>query len=198
MSTDDRDFFVHSNAICESTNIGAGTKIWSFSHVMPGAEIGKDCNIGENVFIENKVKIGNGCTLKNGVAVWDHIEIEDHVFVGPNATFTNDLRPRAFFRGNLYIPTKTVVGRGASIGANATIVCGVKIGEFAMIGSGAVVTRDVPPHSIMVGNPAKIIGRACICGNKLNVDDFCNSCGITLDKNSIEHTISKRLQYSNS
>ena len=195
MTTQQSGFFVHPKAICDSPNIGAGTKIWAFSHVLQHAVIGDDCNIGENVFIENHVRLGVGCTVKNGVAIWDHVTIEDHVFLGPNMVFTNDLRPRAFFRGDLYQPTPTRVCRGASIGANATIVCGVTIGEFALIGSGAVVTKDVPPHAIVVGNPGRVVGRSCICGMKLDPHDFCPACQCRLAENSMEHAIACRNRF---
>lgn len=193
MTTDSPNFYVHPKAICDSERIGEKTKIWAFSHVMPGAVIGEDCNIGENVFVENQVIIGNRCTVKNGVSIWDHVVIEDDVFLGPNMVFTNDLRPRAFFRGNLYLPTPTRVCQGASIGANATIVCGVTIGQFALIGSGAVITKDVPAYAIVVGNPGRVIGQACICGQKLDENGFCVECNCNVSHNSIENAVEKRL-----
>lgn len=141
--------------ICESTTVGDGTKVWAFAHVLPGARIGEDCNICDNVFIENEVVIGNRVTLKCGVQVWDGVRLGDDVFVGPNATFTNDLRPRS--RQWQDRPLVTVVEDGASLGANCTILPGLTIGRGAMVGAGAVVTRNVPPNAVVVGNPARIV-----------------------------------------
>ena len=148
--------FQHPQALVESTAIGARTRVWAFAHILPGAVIGEDCNICDGVFIENDVSIGNNVTLKCGVQIWDGITLEDDVFVGPNATFTNDLFPRSGQRPAAY--PRILVRRGASIGANATILPGLTIGPNAMVGAGAVVTRDVPPNAIVVGNPARITG----------------------------------------
>ena len=148
------DYFMHSHALVESRQIGKNTRIWAFAHVLPNASIGADCNICDYVFIENDVIIGNRVTIKCGVQIWDGIQLEDDVMVGPNATFTNDLYPRSKQPFEL---RRTVVKRGASIGANATILCGITIGEGAMVGAGAVVLKDVPPHAVVVGNPARII-----------------------------------------
>lgn len=180
----ERPFFVHERAVCESQDIGPGTRVWGMSHVLAGAKIGSGCNIGEHVFVENKVVIGNGCTIKNGVAVWDCVTLEDGVFVGPYAVFTNDLRPRAFLKrgGTHFLPTK--LQRGSTIGANAVIVCGVTVGEYAMVAAGAVVNRDVPAHTLVAGNPARPIGRICFCGERLTPQDFCNPCGKKLADNS--------------
>lgn len=150
------DWFKHPNALCESTAIGAGTRVWAFAHLLPGAVIGRDCNICDHVFIENDVVVGDRVTLKCGVQLWDGVTIEDDVFVGPNATFTNDPLPRSRKPPERFTPT--VVQRGASIGANATLLCGVTIGANAVVGSGAVVTHSVPPNAIVVGNPAYIRG----------------------------------------
>ena len=151
------DHFQHPQAIVESANIGAGTRVWAFAHVLPGATIGADCNICDGVFIENDVVIGNRVTIKCGVQIWDGITLEDDVFVGPNATFTNDALPRGRRPG--WKPSvRTIVRRNASIGANATILPGLTIGANSMVGAGAVVTRDVPPNAIVVGNPARITG----------------------------------------
>ncbi|MHA6193665.1 WxcM-like domain-containing protein [Pseudomonas wadenswilerensis] len=150
------DFFVHERAICESTTIGAGTRVWAFAHILPRALLGKDCNVCDNVFIENDVVIGDRVTLKCGVQVWDGITIENDVFIGPNVTFTNDLFPRSKVYPEQF--SRTVVRQGASLGANSTILPGITIGMSAMVGAGAVVTRSVPPNAIVVGNPAKIIG----------------------------------------
>lgn len=183
--------FVHEKAVCDSRDIGTGTRIWGMSHVLKGARIGKNCNIGEHVFIENKVVIGDSCTIKNGVAVWDCVTMEDGVFVGPYATFTNDLRPRAFLKrgGVHFLPT--ILKRGATVGANAVIVCGVIIGEYAMIGAGAVVTKDVPAFSLVVGNPARVIGKVCYCGEKLDAREFCIECAKSLKDNSEKQTIER-------
>ena len=148
--------FVHPNALCESEKIGAGTRIWAFAHVLPGARIGTECNICDGVFIENDVTLGDRVTVKCGVQIWEGITIEDDVFIGPNATFTNDIFPRSKIYPESF--AKTIVRRGASIGANATILPGIEIGMGAMVGAGAVVTRSVPPNAIVVGNPARIKG----------------------------------------
>lgn len=152
------NYFVHPQGLCESRSIGKGTRVWAFAHVLPGAVLGSDCNICDHTFIENDVVLGDRVTIKCGVQVWDGVRLEDDVFVGPNATFTNDHFPRSKQRPAQFL--KTVVSRGASIGANATILPGVKIGQNAMIGAGAVVTHDVPPNAIVVGNPARIVGYA--------------------------------------
>jgi len=150
------DYYVHPLGCCESTTIGTGTRVWAFAHVLPGARIGADCNICDHVFIENDVVVGDRVTVKCGVQLWDGLHVEDDVFIGPNATFTNDRFPRSKQYPDAFAQTR--VGRGASIGANATILPGISIGQFAMVGAGAVVTRSVPPHAIVVGNPARITG----------------------------------------
>ena len=144
-------FFVHENGICESVNVGSGTRIWAFTHIFAGAVIGEDCNICNNVFIENNVIIGNRVTIKCGVQLWDGLRIGDDVFVGPNATFTNDKLPRSKHYKNSVL--HTTIEKAASIGANSTILPGIKIGKKAVIGAGSVVTRDVPPMAIVTGNP---------------------------------------------
>jgi acetyltransferase-like isoleucine patch superfamily enzyme len=148
--------FQHPHALVESEVIGKGTRVWAFAHILPGATVGSDCNICDHVFIENKVVIGDRVTIKSGVQLWDGITLEDDVFVGPNATFTNDPFPRSRQYPSEF--PKTLVRKGASIGANATILPGLTIGQNAMVGAGAVVTRDVPPNAIVVGNPARITG----------------------------------------
>ncbi len=149
--------FIHDHAIIEpGATIGAGTRVWAFAHVLPGAIIGEDCNICDQVFIENQVKIGNRVTIKSGVQLWDGIVLEDDVFVGPNATFSNDHFPRSKQYPTEFTPT--VIHRGASLGANATVLPGLSIGAKAVVGAGAVVTRDVPPNAIVTGNPARIMG----------------------------------------
>jgi acetyltransferase-like isoleucine patch superfamily enzyme len=152
------NYFVHEKGLCESSTIGAGTRIWAFAHVLPGAKIGAECNICDGVFIENDVVVGDNVTVKCGVQLWDGVTIEDDVFVGPNVTFTNDIRPRSKVYPESFL--RTTVEKGASIGANATILPGLRIGRKAMVGAGAVVTRSVPPNAIVVGNPAKIVGYA--------------------------------------
>jgi len=147
-------YFKHPQALVETENIGDNTRVWAFTHVLPGAVIGSECNICDHVFIENDVIIGDRVTIKCGVQIWDGLRLENDVFVGPNATFTNDLFPRSKQPFELRI---TIVKNGASIGANATILCGITIGESAMVGAGAVVTKDVPPRAVVVGNPARII-----------------------------------------
>jgi UDP-2-acetamido-3-amino-2,3-dideoxy-glucuronate N-acetyltransferase len=150
--------FRHPQALVESDDVGARTRIWAFAHVLPGARIGADCNICDGVFVEGGSVVGDRVTVKCGVQLWDGVTLEDDVFVGPNATFTNDLFPRSRQRDFELKPT--LVRRGASIGANATLLSGITIGERAMVGAGAVVTRDVPPGAVVVGNPARIVGWA--------------------------------------
>jgi UDP-2-acetamido-3-amino-2,3-dideoxy-glucuronate N-acetyltransferase len=149
-------YFKHETALVESPSIGDGTRVWAFSHILPGAQIGRDCNICDHTFIENDVQIGDRVTIKCGVQLWDHITIEDDVFVGPNATFTNDPFPRS--KHPLQSFSRTIIRNGASIGANATILPGLIVGAQAMIGAGSVLTNDAPPASIMTGNPARITG----------------------------------------
>jgi UDP-2-acetamido-3-amino-2,3-dideoxy-glucuronate N-acetyltransferase len=149
-------YFKHETAIVESSAIGSGTRIWAFAHVLPGAKIGADCNICDHTFVENEVVIGDRVTVKCGVQIWDGVCLEDDVFVGPGAAFTNDLYPRSKQRVSEH--PRTIVRRGASIGANATILPGITIGEQAMIGAGAVVTRNVPARAKLSGNPARIVG----------------------------------------
>lgn len=148
--------FVHPNALCESDDIGTGTRIWAFAHVLPGARIGRDCNVCDGVFIEGDVVVGDRSTIKCGVQLWDGVRLGNDVFVGPNATFSNDPFPRSGRRPERY--AQTVVEDGASIGANATLLPGLRIGRGAMIGAGAVITRSVPANAIVVGNPARIVG----------------------------------------
>lgn len=149
-----KNIFIHPNALNECTNIGPKTRIWAFAHILPGAQLGAECNICDHVFIENDVKIGDRVTIKCGVQIWDGIELENDVFVGPNVTFSNDIFPRSKRYPEKF--SKTIVRKGASIGANATLLPGLTIGTNAMIGAGAVVTRDVPPNATVVGNPAMI------------------------------------------
>lgn len=159
-------YFIHPLAVVEEdVEIGEGTRIWHFAHIRKGAKIGKNCNIGKDVYIDVNVEIGNNVKIQNGVSVYRGVKIEDDVFLGPHMTFTNDLYPRAFNENWEIIPT--LVKKGASIGAHATIVCGVTVGEYAMVGAGAVVTKDVPPFGLVYGNPARLKGFVCYCGRKV-------------------------------
>ena len=160
------NYFVHrSSFVDDDVEIGEGTKIWHFSHIQSGAKIGKNCSFGQNVNVSNNVKIGDGVRVQNNVSIYEGVELEDCVFCGPSCVFTNDLTPRARFpKGNVGYK-KTLVKHDASIGANATIVCGVTIGEFALIGAGSVVTKDVPPYALVYGNPAKVHGKVDSEGN---------------------------------
>jgi UDP-2-acetamido-3-amino-2,3-dideoxy-glucuronate N-acetyltransferase len=172
----DPQVFVHDKALCETDEVGAGTRIWAFAHVLPGARVGAGCNICDHVFIEGGAVLGDRVTVKNNVLLWDKVTIEDDVFLGPNAVFTNDPNPRAAFKKSVESFATTLVRRGASIGANATIVCGVTVGEQAFVGAGSVVIRDVPAHALVVGNPARRVGWMCECGERLDSSLTC-VCG---------------------
>ena len=164
-----KNFFAHeSSYIDENVEIGGGTKIWHFSHIQSGAEIGKDCSIGQNVNIGNNVKIGNSVKIQNNVSIYEGVELEDYVFCGPSMVFTNIRLPRSEFpqKGSEFYE-KTLIKKSASIGANATIVCGITIGRYALIGSGAVVTKDVPDYALVIGNPGKVIGKVDQRGNRM-------------------------------
>lgn len=181
-------FYKHPDSIVESLQIGKGTKIWAFSHVQSTSVIGENCNIGEGCFIENGVKIGNNVVVKNNISIWEGVIIEDDVFLGPNVVLTNDLFPRAkIFHSS---PGKILIKKGASIGANTTIVCGITIGKYAMIGAGAVVTKNVPAYALFYGNPARFVSWICKCTNKLDFDDEtvcgCGQKYKKIDNNSIK------------
>jgi acetyltransferase-like isoleucine patch superfamily enzyme len=165
-----KNYFVHPQAICESNNIGKNTRIWAFVHVLNDVKIGEDCNLCDYVFIENGVKIGNRVTIKNGISVWNGVILEDDVFLGPNCVLTNDMYPRS--KGYHSENIKTLIKKGASVGANATIICGNTLGKYCMVGAGAVVTKDVPDFALVVGNPARFKYWISRIGEKL---DFTNN-----------------------
>jgi UDP-2-acetamido-3-amino-2,3-dideoxy-glucuronate N-acetyltransferase len=181
--SDGSEPFVHPSAVVDpGAQLGAGTRVWHFVHVMPGAKIGARCVIGQGCFVGGEVTIGDGCRVQNNVSIFDGVTLEDEVFVGPSAVFTNVNNPRAHISRRPAFD-KTVIKKGASIGANATIVCGVTVGEHAFIGAGAVVRHDVAPHAIVVGVPAGWIGWMCRCGERLPHADgtgrmTCGSCAL--------------------
>jgi acetyltransferase-like isoleucine patch superfamily enzyme len=167
-----KKYFIHPAALCESENIGKDTRIWAFVHILKGAKIGEDCNLCDYTFVENDVVIGNRVTVKNGISIWDGITIEDDVFLGPHCVLTNDLYPRSkAYHGET---VRTLFKQGATIGANATIVCGNTLGRYCMVGAGAVVTKDIPDFALVVGNPAKFKNWVGKTGEKLefNIDGF--------------------------
>jgi len=164
---------IHSTADIQSPHIGDQTKIWQYVVVLPNARVGDNCNICSHCLIENNVQVGNGVTVKSGVQLWDGVILEDDVFVGPNVTFTNDLLPRSKQDFTL---KSTCIKKGASIGANATILAGITIGNYAMIGAGSVVTKEVPAYSLWYGNPAKMHGYICPCGQKTTEAGRCKNC----------------------
>ena len=169
--------FVHPSAVVdEGAQLGEGSKIWHFTHVDAGAVIGKGCSIGQNCYIGRNVVIGDGCKLQNNVSVYEGVTLENGVFCGPSCVFTNDLTPRALYPKGHENFVKTVVGQGASIGANATIVCGHPIGRCAMIGAGALITKPVPDFALMLGVPAKRQGFVCVCGQRLPEALICPVC----------------------
>jgi UDP-2-acetamido-3-amino-2,3-dideoxy-glucuronate N-acetyltransferase len=171
------DIFVHETAIIDfGAKIGAGTHIWHWTHVCSSAVIGQKCNIGQNVFIADRVIIGNGCKIQNNVSLYNGVILEDDVFCGPSMVFTNIYNPRAKIRKMDQVRL-TLVKQGATLGANCTIVCGNTIGRYAFIGAGAVVTKDILDHALVVGNPAKHAGWVCVCGEKLDGGFLCHACG---------------------
>jgi UDP-2-acetamido-3-amino-2,3-dideoxy-glucuronate N-acetyltransferase len=166
---------IHPTSDVQTTDIGEGTTIWQYCVVLQRARIGRNCNVNCGVFIENDVIVGDNVTVKCGVQLWDGLRVGNGVFIGPNVTFTNDLLPRPKHYAGEFL--KTVILEGASIGANATIIGGVTIGPYAMIGAGSVVTKDVPAHALWYGNPARARGHVCFCGNELGGDMTCGGCG---------------------
>lgn len=180
------NYFVHpSSVIDDGAKVGSGTKIWHFCHIQAGAEIGENCSLGQNVNVSHNVRIGNGVKIQNNVSVYEGVELEDYVFCGPSCVFTNDVTPRARYPKGAAGYKKTVVKHDASIGANATIVCGHTVGEYALIAAGAVVTKDVPAYALMAGIPAKRIGWVCVCGAVLNEEMVC-VCGRKFKRVSAE------------
>lgn len=176
----DSDYFAHETARLEQPcEIGAGTRIWLFSHVMSGVRIGANCNIGQNVYVDHGVVIGDGCKVQNNVSLYKGVILEDGVFCGPSMVFTNVVNPRAFIERKHEI-RQTLVKKGATLGANSTVVCGVTIGEYALVGAGAVIVDDVPPYALMLGVPARRRGWVCRCGTTLPDQDetrVCPACG---------------------
>jgi UDP-2-acetamido-3-amino-2,3-dideoxy-glucuronate N-acetyltransferase len=188
MTVTSKAFFAHPQALVETEEIGPGTRIWAFTHVMAGARVGANCNICDHAFIEAGAVLGDNVTVKNGVAVWQGVTIEDNVFLGPNAVLTNDPNPRAYIKKTGTALASTLICANATIGANATILCGVRIGRYAFIGAGAVIIRPVVDFALMVGNPARQIGWMCVCAKRLplpfsKVEEessvTCPNCGIS-------------------
>jgi acetyltransferase-like isoleucine patch superfamily enzyme len=173
----DPSVLVHALALCESDDVGPRTRVWAFAHVLEGARIGADCKLGGHVFVEGGVVVGNAVTIKNGVQLFSGVTVEDEVFLGPGAVFTNDASPRAPYPKGPAGWRATLVRRGATVGANATVLSGLTIGCWAMVGAGSVVTGDVPGHAVVVGNPARQTGWACRCGRVLPDDLACGVCG---------------------
>ena len=175
--------YQHPTALVESGDIGSGTKIWAFVHIMPGVKIGKNCNIGDHSFLETGVILQSNVTIKNGVSIWEGVHIEDDVFIGPNVVFTNDLWPRSprskwaakKYKGKKWI-VPTSIQEGANIGANATLLAGITVGRYATIGAGSVVTKHVPSHALVYGNPAAVQGYVCRCGQKLVIKEGLTIC----------------------
>ena len=176
-SADGGTFVRHESAyVDQGAQVGSGTRIWHFSHIMAGAKIGKNCSLGQNVNVGSRAVLCNGVKVQNNVSIYDDVVIEDEVFCGPSMVFTNVINPRAFIeRKQEY--KKTIVRRGASIGANATIVCGVTLGAYCFVGAGSVVTKDVPDYALVYGSPARQHGWVCTCGVKLNQELTCPECG---------------------
>jgi UDP-2-acetamido-3-amino-2,3-dideoxy-glucuronate N-acetyltransferase len=185
-------YYIHPKALVETEDIGADTRIWAFAHVMAGAHIGEHCDICDHAFVESGARLGNNVTVKNGVALWDGITVEDDVFLGPHCVLTNDFNPRAYLKKTGASLEKTLIRCNATIGANATILCGITIGRFAFIGAGSTVIRSVPDYALMVGNPARQIGWMCRCSHKLLLGTSeksrsktqCPTCGASYRKSA--------------
>lgn len=165
---------VHPQGLCDSTNVGAGTRVWAFAHVLAGAVVGRNCNICGCAFVEGGVVLGDRVIVKNGTLVCEGVTVEDEVLLGPNVLFTNGLRPRV---GKDKSPLPTTVRRGVTLGAGAVVICGIDVGEYAFVAAGAVIACDVPAHAFMVGNPARRRGWACRCGERLDKNLDCHACG---------------------
>ena len=168
--------YVHPQGLCDSEDVGDGTRVWAFAHVLAGARVGRDCNICGGAFIEAGAVLGDNVTVKNGTLVFAGVTCSDDVFLGPNVLFTNDLRPRAHVKREAGALLPTFVARGATLGAGTIVVCGTHIGEYAFTAAGSVVTRDVPPYALVVGNPAVRKGWVCVCGERLGADLRCPGC----------------------
>lgn len=162
-----KPYFAHAQALVETEDVGPGTRIWAFAHVLPGARIGSGCNICDHAFIETGVVLGNNVTVKSGVVIWQGVTVEDNVFLGPNCVLTNDPNPRAYIKNAGEMLETTLIRANATVGANATILCGITIGRHAFIGAGAVVLKTVPNFALMVGNPARQVGWMCRCAKRL-------------------------------
>ena len=189
---EEKRYFVHeSSYVDEGCEIGEGTKIWHFSHIMKGCKIGKNCNIGQNVVVSPDVNLGDGCKVQNNVSIYTGVVCEEGVFLGPSCVFTNVVNPRAFIeRKREY--RKTTLKKGASVGANATIVCGHNVGRYAFVGAGSVVTKDVPDYAMVYGCPAEIRGYVCQCGEQVKFSDLravCPACGKKYQMNETDYTI---------
>jgi UDP-2-acetamido-3-amino-2,3-dideoxy-glucuronate N-acetyltransferase len=182
--------FIHPHAIVESENVGDGTMVFAFVHVMAGSSIGRDCRLCDHVYVDAGARIGDRVTIKNNVSVWDHVHVGNDVFIGPSAVLTNDLNPR---RGEEWVPTPTWIDDGATIGANATIVCGIRLGARSFVAAGSVVVKDVPPHALVRGNPARQHGWVCHCAHKLTSEPAatCQRCGrrYTIGPNGPEESV---------
>ena len=189
--TGEKEYFVHpSSYVDENVTIGKGTKVWHFCHLQSGCRIGENCSLGQNVNISNNVVIGNGCKLQNNVSLYEGVILENHVFCGPSCVFTNDLTPRAKYPKGSAGYKRTLVKEGASIGANATIVCGHTVGRWALIGAGAVVASNVPDHALMLGVPAKLAGYVCECGARISFENgraVCADCGRVYEQSAESH-----------
>ena len=187
---------IHESAVIDQpSSIGSGTKIWHFTHVMKNTSIGEDCIIGQGVFVDSNVSIGNRCKIQNGVNIYNGVTLEEGVFCGPSMVFTNVIAPRAEIeKKHEFAPT--LIRKGASLGANVTVVCGVTIGSYAFVGAGSVVTRDIPDFALVTGNPARITGSICRCGSKLGSDNWnettCKTCGDTYKLS--DHGVIRRIE----